>query len=269
MNKIDSPKRIAILSANKYSAYTSAVMQLSLNNNVIVDCVIIKQNFSLSHVFKELKKSKSDLIVKILKKVVIQKFITIGFGSRFADGFSEYFNERFSKESTLLRLSKTNDIPVIETDDFHNSDVLNMLGSRAIDLVLFTGGGLIRKSLISIPKLGVLNCHMGILPDYRGMDCTYWALLERNYDKIGYTTHLMDIGVDTGAIIKRYYLKNTMFKTPKSLIKLIEYGMATALVESMLILFSGNVAFEEQNLSDGRQYYTICDELKKNQFYGI
>jgi folate-dependent phosphoribosylglycinamide formyltransferase PurN len=269
MNKIDGANKIAILSANKYSAYTASVLQLSLTNNIHVDCIVVKSNQGLSHLFKELKKNKFDLISKIFKKVVLQKLISYGYRSRYADGFSDYFAENFNSESELLQLAKKSNIPIIETDDFHNGTILDMLNSRNLDLIVFTGGGLIRKSLISIPRLGVINCHMGILPNYRGMDCTYWAMLEGNYDKIGFTTHLMDIGVDTGAIIKKYPIDNTMSKSPKQIIKLIEFRMAPAIVESMLLLFSNTLELQSQNISDGKQYYTICNELKKNKYYGI
>ena len=29
---------------------------------------------------------------------------------------------------------------------------------------------MIRKNILAVPKIGVLNCHSGILPNYRGMD---------------------------------------------------------------------------------------------------
>ena len=44
---------------------------------------------------------------------------------------------------------------------------------------------------------------MGLLPDYRGMDVVEWPILEKNFKKLGLTTHLMDTGIDTGKIIQK------------------------------------------------------------------
>lgn len=261
--------KIAILSANKHSAYSSSVLHLALANNIKVEYIVVKKNSGISNFINEFKKNKIDLIEKIFKKIILQRLILIGIRSNLLDGFSQYFSENCNKQSTLLELSKKYNIPIIETENFHNESTLNLLNECQPDLILFTGGGLIRESLIKIPRLGIINCHMGILPFYRGMDCTYWAMLENSYDKIGFTTHLMDNGVDTGDIIKKYFIKYKVSSKPKSIIKSIEYKMAPAIVESMLLLFNNKVILESQKNTDGRQYFKICNELKKDKYYDI
>ena len=51
-------------------------------------------------------------------------------------------------------------------------------------------------------SFGVLNCHMGILPKYRGMDVVEWPFLENDRLNVGITCHLMDKGIDTGDILE-------------------------------------------------------------------
>lgn len=266
---MNSNPKIAILSANKHSAYSSSVLDLALSNNIKVEYIVVKKVTGFSNLINELKKNKFGLIEKVFKKIILQKLISIGIKTNMVDGFSEFFSENCSKESTLLKLSEKYKIPIIETQNFHSDNVLDLLKSCQLDLIVFTGGGIIRKPLITIPRLGIINCHMGILPFYRGMDCTYWVLLEKEYNKIGFTTHLMDEGVDTGDIIKKYFIDYSVFKSPKSIIKSIEYNMAPAIVESMLLLFSKNVLLENQKKSEGKQYFTICSEFKKNKYYDV
>jgi folate-dependent phosphoribosylglycinamide formyltransferase PurN len=266
---MNSNPKIAILTANKYSAYSSSVLYLALSNNIKVEYIVIKKVSGFSNLINEFKKNKFGLIEKVYKKIILQKLISIGIKTNMVDGFSAFFSKNCSKESTLLKLSEKYKIPIIETQNFHNDNVLDLLKSCQLDLIVFTGGGIIRKSLITIPRLGIINCHMGILPFYRGMDCTYWALLEKEYKKVGFTTHLMDEGVDTGDIIKKYFIDHTDIKSPKSIIKSIEYNMAPAIVESMLLLFSKNVLLENQKIAEGKQYFTICSELKKNKYYDV
>lgn len=64
-------------------------------------------------------------------------------------------------------------------------------------------GRILKDKVIAIPKLGVLNLHSGILPDYRGVMATFHALRagERH---VGTTLHWIDTAtIDTGPIIAR------------------------------------------------------------------
>ena len=47
----------------------------------------------------------------------------------------------------------------------------------------------------------VVNMHAGITPRYRGVHGGYWALAERHPEWVGTTVHLVDPGIDTGAIL--------------------------------------------------------------------
>lgn len=263
------PFKIVILSANKHSAYSSSVLNHVLSYNIKVEYLVVKRNSRFSILISELKKNKFGLVEKIFKKIFLQRLSLLGFKTNLIDGFSEYFLDNFDRHSTLINTSKKFNIPLIETENFHEQSVLNRLKECQPDLIVFTGGGLIRESLIKIPRLGIINCHMGILPYYRGMDCTYYAMLENNYDKIGFTTHLMDSGVDTGAIIKKYFVDCHFPISPETIVKVIEYKMAPAIVESIILLLNDKVILERQSSTDGKQYFTICKELKQVKYYVI
>ena len=65
----------------------------------------------------------------------------------------------------------------------------------------------ISKEIISIPRYGFLNCHTGLLPQYRGNACGNWAILNEE-DKFGVTVHFMNGDeLDNGPIIKQKILK--------------------------------------------------------------
>lgn len=60
---------------------------------------------------------------------------------------------------------------------------------------------ILRDAVIKIPRLGVLNLHSGVLPDYKGVMATFWAML-RGEREIGATLHrIVDSGIDTGPIL--------------------------------------------------------------------
>lgn len=62
---------------------------------------------------------------------------------------------------------------------------------------------ILKEAVIAMPLHGVLNLHSGLLPDYRGMMVTFWAMLN-DEQTIGSTLHrIVDGGIDTGPIIAR------------------------------------------------------------------
>lgn len=58
------------------------------------------------------------------------------------------------------------------------------------------------KAIVEIPRLGSINVHMGLLPQYRGANGIQRALINGEA-KTGVTLHYMDSGVDTGPMIAR------------------------------------------------------------------
>ena len=60
---------------------------------------------------------------------------------------------------------------------------------------------LIRGELLQQGRLGLVNLHGGLSPEYRGADCTFWALYNSEPGKIGCTLHFIDQGIDTGRLI--------------------------------------------------------------------
>ena len=67
-------------------------------------------------------------------------------------------------------------------------------------------GKILPKELLDIPKLGAINVHGSLLPQYRGAAPIQWAVL--NGDKTtGITTMYMDEGMDTGDMILKQETK--------------------------------------------------------------
>ena len=69
------------------------------------------------------------------------------------------------------------------------------------DVICVFGTSLIRGELLEQGRLGILNLHGGLSPEYRGSDCTFWALYNGEPEKVGCTLHFIDAGIDTGNLI--------------------------------------------------------------------
>ncbi len=57
-----------------------------------------------------------------------------------------------------------------------------------------------RKLLSSIPAV-FINTHAGITPQFRGVHGGYWALATGQAEQFGVTVHVVDAGIDTGAVL--------------------------------------------------------------------
>lgn len=83
----------------------------------------------------------------------------------------------------------------------NHPDVVNLAKRLEPDLIAVFGTSLIRGDLLTAGRLGIANLHGGLSPEYRGADCTFWALYNGEPDKVGCTLHWIDVGIDTGGLI--------------------------------------------------------------------
>ena len=86
--------------------------------------------------------------------------------------------------------------------------------------------------MLAVPAYATLNAHPGILPDYRGMDPTFWAILEERFDHVGSTLHLVNQGIDTGAILERRFYRWQGSETMANLDQCLNEDCFDLLVES-------------------------------------
>jgi folate-dependent phosphoribosylglycinamide formyltransferase PurN len=88
--------------------------------------------------------------------------------------------------------------PVATCDDQNSPSALAQAKKWSADLAIFTGGNILREEILRAFRLGVLNSHLALLPEIRGMSSPEWSLLCGV--PLGITIHLMDSGIDTGPI---------------------------------------------------------------------
>lgn len=75
------------------------------------------------------------------------------------------------------------------------------LAEVAPDVVLVYGTRIIKKATLDAVAAPFINYHAGFNPLYRGQHGAYWALTVGDRDHAGLTIHLVDEGVDTGAVL--------------------------------------------------------------------
>ena len=80
-------------------------------------------------------------------------------------------------------------------------DTLKKLDALTADaFVVIAYGQILSQTMLDMPKLGCVNAHGSILPEYRGAAPIQWCLY-RGATQTGVTTMLMDAGMDTGPML--------------------------------------------------------------------
>ena len=101
-----------------------------------------------------------------------------------------------TQDVSLSNFSKKYDI-----DYFKLKTSINKISDYDCDvLVSMSFNQIFRKEIINLTRIGIINCHAGKLPFYRGRNILNWVLI--NDDKeFGITVHFVDEGIDTGDVV--------------------------------------------------------------------
>ncbi|CCE24378.1 formyl transferase [Methylotuvimicrobium alcaliphilum] len=89
----------------------------------------------------------------------------------------------------------------IEVPYINDEQVLSIVDQHQPDVIAVFGTSLIKGPLLETGRLGIINLHGGLSPEYRGADCTFWALYNQEPEKVGCTIHYINAGIDTGHLI--------------------------------------------------------------------
>ena len=106
---------------------------------------------------------------------------------------------RFFFGDDAPRLTCTNVLTTVS--HINHPDVVALADRLRPDVIAVFGTSLIRGALLTRGRLGIFNLHGGLSPHYRGADCTFWALYNREPHQVGCTLHRIDAGIDTGALV--------------------------------------------------------------------
>lgn len=234
---------------------------LSKEKDIEISAVIVRSIWNARRLRSEFKRDGGRLIRKIYHKLVIgeKRFLADN-----GKNLSVLARQRGLRYKTLVELASDLKIPYKTVADHNHLKSLQMLQKIQPDIIIFTGGGLLRQPLLNIPRLGVLNCHTGILPQYRGMDVVEWTAIEENIDRIGFgaTLHFMDNGVDTGPVLLKKKITLTSNATFENIRAELETIMVDLMLQGVRGLRDGSLTSVPQELTKGRQYFVMHPRIK-------
>lgn len=249
--------RILLFAPIHNSLYARLIAKSILDDSQLELCgIVVRSHFNFKRFRSEFRRDGPRFLRKILEKLIIGD-------DRFEDPTNEnlrkYAEDIGLEFKSLYEVSRQADISLTTVKDLNSPDSQAFIREQNPEVIVFTGGGLIRKRMLEIPSTGVINCHSGILPEYRGMDVVEWTAVEGENASTGFgaTQHLMDSGVDTGPILQKDTLmlhENDTFKTIRERIEVL---MVQLMLSGLQELRDGNITPKLQQREAGRQYYVM------------
>lgn len=106
-----------------------------------------------------------------------------------------------TKDQTLKQFSETYHIDYLEKVYVNRPEFIQVVQDYGAELLVsMSYNQIFRQPIIDATPLGIINCHAGKLPFYRGRNILNWALIN-DEKEFGITAHFVDTGIDTGDII--------------------------------------------------------------------
>ncbi len=108
-----------------------------------------------------------------------------------------------SMNSSILDLAFEHNVPVWKVRQLSNPDTLRVLSVYQPDIICVACFSMrIPDDILHLPRLACLNVHPSLLPANRGPEPLFWTFREGG-KRTGVTIHVMDEGLDRGAIVKQ------------------------------------------------------------------
>lgn len=208
--------------------------------------------------FEELVRDKNNLPAAIVLLDNIDKSLLKGIIGTFFLGawrlcallLANTFLSVFSIFDRRVVLAKAMNIPVIRCKSANDQAFVDWVKSQQLDLVINARTRCIyRKAILEAPKLGCINIHHGILPQYRGTMCDLYALSEGR--PAGFSIHRMNKKIDDGEIIKKVEVSKKEKNYPQHLYQSSKIeGMALAQLIQDISQIQALPAGEENRSND-------------------
>jgi methionyl-tRNA formyltransferase len=101
----------------------------------------------------------------------------------------------------LRSIARRHGLPFLKTSNVMSEEALAFVRAQEPDLVVTLFHQIVKRPLLDLPRLGVVNIHPGLLPAFRGIQPYFWELA-LGHGRAGATLHLIeDETIDTGRVL--------------------------------------------------------------------
>lgn len=246
--------------------------EFSLHNHIIDEYCEERPNDIVSIVKVPLVlrgKTRSETASRVLPKLS-KRFIWSKFKESLVVSLITFLPKLLGRGATFRRLrwiASRRKLPFHKSHDVMSKETLAFLAAESPDIIVTLFHQIIREDLIKIPRLGVVNVHPGILPNFRGIQPYFWELME-GFGKGGVTLHLIeDASIDTGRILGQAKFASWPNMSVQLNYYLTSRSAAYLLPKVISVMDSGNHNPIDQDPNVGK-YYRWPDTEAVDQLVG-
>lgn len=137
-------------------------------------------------------------------------------------------------------------LPVFQPEKIDDNAFARLREAAPDIIVVVAYGKILRPRVLQLPPLGCVNAHASILPRYRGAAPINWAIV-RGETETGVSIMKLDEGMDTGPVGLVRRLGIAPDDTAASLTEKLAHAAASAMVEALDLIESGEAAWTPQD----------------------
>lgn len=157
-------------------------------------------------------------------------------------------------------------VKTLETDSYGSDEAMRFIESLAPDIIVVHTASWVPKKVRTLSTVKyVIGGHPGITPFYRGSHSPFWAIINNDLERIGWTVFLLDSGVDTGAVIDQGFLVPNETETFMSLSwrGMVEIARAQSLAVKEYESTGKIVAVAHESIPENTEYFnpTVREQL--------
>ena len=117
-----------------------------------------------------------------------------------------------------------------------------------------------RNETIAFHEKGIINCHAGNLPDFKGRNILNWVLIN-NLNKFGITIHYVDNDIDTGDIIAQKLITIKHTDNYNDLLKKAYKECPKLVIKSLNLILKNKIKLIPQK--SVKQFPIYCSKRKE------
>ena len=165
-----------------------------------------------------------------------------------------------SIHSSIVDLAKTRNIPVWKVRQLSSADTIKVLTIYQPDIICVACfSKRIPRDILDIPRFGCLNVHPSLLPANRGPEPIFWTFHEGSA-QTGVTIHLIDEGLDAGAIVAQEAIEIPDGISYSDLEEQTAKLGGTLLVQSVRHVYNQDAILQKQDESNSSYHPFPCDD---------
>ena len=152
-------------------------------------------------------------------------------------------------------------VPVLQFERIRRKEGREALTALQPDLFVTAAfGQILSKAVLDIPRLGTINVHASLLPQYRGSAPINWCIVSGE-KKAGVTTMMTNEGIDTGDMLLRDEVEIGENETAEELTERLSSLGAQTLLRTLRALEDGTLVRTPQNEAEASYQPMLTREM--------